>query len=212
PPYTVTSSAGPNGTINPNGQQSVPSGGNINFTATPNASYVVNQWLVNGSLAKDGGNNFALNNITSDKTVHVTFSNAPDAQPPSVTITSPADNSVVTSAILAVTGTATDAGRGGNGVSSVTVNGLAASGTAAGSETADWAAEITLSPGANTVSVVAKDAYNNPGQSQITVTYNPLLPGLEWVKIELSAKEEDACAVVDEGAETARIGFDRLDL
>ena len=43
-------------------------------------------------------------------------------------------------------------------------------------------------------------------------TFAALLPALEWVKIELSAEEEDAGAVVLEGAEAAGVGFDGLDL
>ena len=39
-----------------------------------------------------------------------------------------------------------------------------------------------------------------------------LLPALEWVKIELSAEEKDADAIVEERPEAARVGFDRLDL
>ncbi len=38
-----------------------------------------------------------------------------------------------------------------------------------------------------------------------------LLPALEWVEIELSTEEENAGAVVEEGAEAAGIGFDGLD-
>ena len=43
-------------------------------------------------------------------------------------------------------------------------------------------------------------------------TFPQGLPGLEWVKIELSAEEEDAGAVVEERPEAACVGFYRLDL
>ena len=73
-----------------------------------------------------------------------------------------------------MSGKATDSGRGNNGVSSVTVNGVSASGgTAAGSGTANWSATVTLTPGQNTITAVARDSLNNAGQQQITVTYNP---------------------------------------
>jgi streptogramin lyase len=58
----------------------------------------------------------------------------------------------------------------------VTVNGISASGgTASGANTANWSVALTLSPGANTITVVARDTLNNPTQQQITVTYNPPL-------------------------------------
>ena len=96
----------------------------------------------------------------------------PAAQGPAVTISSPANGAALTSPSLLVSGTATDSGLGNNGVSSVTVNGVSATGgTASGSGTADWSATITLTPGQNTITAVAYDTLNNTGQQQITVTY-----------------------------------------
>ena len=97
-----------------------------------------------------------------------------DTTPPALTISSPANNATVTSASLAVSGTASDSGFGNNGVSSVTVNGTSATGgTASGSGTATWNATVTLVSGANTITVIAKDTLNNSTTKQITVTYNP---------------------------------------
>ncbi|HUT94089.1 MAG TPA: NBR1-Ig-like domain-containing protein, partial [Thermoguttaceae bacterium] len=77
-------------------------------------------------------------------TVTATY-NPPDITAPAVAITYPLNNATVTSASLTVTGTASDSGRGNNGVSSVTVNGVSASGgTASGTNTANWSAGITL--------------------------------------------------------------------
>jgi N-acetylmuramoyl-L-alanine amidase len=108
-------------------------------------------------------------------TFSVTTQSAPvDITPPAITITSPLNNATVTSANLPVSGMASDSGCGNNGVSSVTVNGVSASGgTVSGSDTAYWNATITLSPGANPITVVAKDTLNNSSQQQITVTYTP---------------------------------------
>ena len=118
-------------------------------------------------IAKD-----TLNN-SSQQQVTVTY-NPPDTTGPAVTISYPQNNATVTSANLTVTGTASDSGLGNDGVSSVTVNGVTASGGAAsGANTANWSAPITLSPGANTITVIAKDTLNNSTQQQITVTYNP---------------------------------------
>jgi hypothetical protein len=81
-----------------------------------------------------------------------------DNQGPSVTITSPASGATVNSATITVSGTASDSGRGNNGISSVTVNGTSASGgSASGSNTANWSAQISLTAGQNTITVVAKD-------------------------------------------------------
>src|SRR5262249_25037570 len=45
-PWKATPSAGANGTITPNGVQSVADGGGVNFSATPNAAYKVDKWSV----------------------------------------------------------------------------------------------------------------------------------------------------------------------
>jgi len=71
--YTVTASAGANGSISPSGAQTVNSGANISFTATANSGHAVNQWLVGGSPVQSGGNTFQLSNVTSNQTVSVSF-------------------------------------------------------------------------------------------------------------------------------------------
>jgi uncharacterized repeat protein (TIGR02543 family) len=75
--YTVTPSAGANGTINPNTAQTVNSGGSVTFTATPASGYVVSQWLANNSVAQTGGTSYTLNNVTAATSVQVTFTTAP---------------------------------------------------------------------------------------------------------------------------------------
>jgi hypothetical protein len=76
-----------------------------------------------------------------------------------------------------VSGTASDSGYGNNGVASVTVNGVSASGgTASGAGLANWNATVTLSGGTNLITVTAKDALNNATQKQIPVTYIPPPP------------------------------------
>ena len=149
------------------------SGGTASGTATANWSATVT--LVSGLntitvVAKD-----TLNNSTN-KVVSVTY-NPPDTQGPALTITSPLNNAVVTSASLPVNGTASDSGLGNNGVSSVTVNGVSASGgTASGSGTANWSTTVTLVSGLNMITVVAKDTLNNSTNKVVSVTYNPPRP------------------------------------
>ena len=75
--YTVTASAGANGSISPSGQQSVVKGGSVTFTANPASGYVVNQWLVNSSPAQSGGTSYILNNVTASASVEATFKPAP---------------------------------------------------------------------------------------------------------------------------------------
>ena len=99
-----------------------------------------------------------------------------DTTGPVLTISSHSNNHVVTSSSITLSGTATDSSRGDNGVSSVTVNDVRASGdTATGSATASWSRALTLGQGANVITVVAKDASAslNATTQSITITYNP---------------------------------------
>lgn len=81
--FVVTPSAGSNGTINPSTPQTVNSGSNLTFNATPASGFVVNQWLVDGSLVQTGGTTFSLNNITANHAVRVTFTIAQHTVTPS---------------------------------------------------------------------------------------------------------------------------------
>ena len=71
--YTINSSAGSGGSVNPSGSFKVNAGANQSFIATANANYVVNQWLLDGSVVQTGGTSYALNNIQSGHSVQVTF-------------------------------------------------------------------------------------------------------------------------------------------
>ena len=71
--YTVTPSAGANGSISPSTAQSVASGSSVTFTATPNAGYVVNQWLLNGAVAQTGSTSYTVASVTANDSVQVTF-------------------------------------------------------------------------------------------------------------------------------------------
>ncbi|KTD35219.1 NHL repeat protein [Legionella moravica] len=71
--YTVTSSAGSNGSVSPSGSQTVNPGTSLIFTATPDTNYGVGQWLVDGAPVQQGGATYQLTNITANHTVDVTF-------------------------------------------------------------------------------------------------------------------------------------------
>jgi len=78
PNYTVTASAGMNGSISPNGLQTVVNGKSIKFTATPASdSYLVDEWKVNSVTAQTNGRTFTLSQFTESNFVEVTFKPAP---------------------------------------------------------------------------------------------------------------------------------------
>lgn len=93
--YTVTSSAGSNGTISPSGAQTVNSGDNSpTFTATPALGYVVSGWTVDSSAYSACSTNTTcqLTNVTADHTIAVNF-----------TLESPASLSVIEPSLMFVT-------------------------------------------------------------------------------------------------------------
>jgi hypothetical protein len=115
-----------------------------------------------------GANNFlvqardTVGNISS-LTRHVTYQPppAPDTQPPTVAITSHTNGQVLTTSAATLQGTAGD----NVGVTGVTVNGLAATGTSA------WSRALTLAAGPNSFTVRAVDAAGNAVTQAITLTY-----------------------------------------
>jgi len=130
-------------------------------------------------VAVDPATNKVYVTNQSDKTISILAQRqtpAPDLSPPGLAITSHGNGQTVSTNTITVSGTATDAGQGGNGISSVTVNGVRANGdTATGSETANWSRTVTLNQGANTITVIAKD--NSPSQNavanSITINHQP---------------------------------------
>jgi hypothetical protein len=93
-----------------------------------------------------------------------------DTTAPTLTITSHSPGQTVTTSSITLAGSATDSGTGGSGISSLTVNGAAATGgTATGSNTANWSRSVSLVAGVNTLTVEARDGANNPSTSVITI-------------------------------------------
>jgi parallel beta-helix repeat protein len=91
-----------------------------------------------------------------------------DSIPPTLTITFPAPNTTIHSPTITVAGTAFDA----SGIASVTVNGMPATGTTI------WSAEVTLTEGKNTITVVAIDGAGLNTTKMITVWLEPPLGDL----------------------------------
>ena len=100
----------------------------------------------------------------------VTSGATADRTTPALTITSHASGLVVTTARQTISGTATDSGSGGSGISAGPVNGQpAVGGNASASNTANWSKKITLSPGTNTITVDAVDGTGNIQMQQFTL-------------------------------------------
>ena len=71
--YTVTASAGANGSIDPAGAVEVNYGDDQVFTAIPDAGYVVTEWFVDSVSVQTGGTTYTLTDVTGAHTVHVQF-------------------------------------------------------------------------------------------------------------------------------------------
>jgi hypothetical protein len=70
--FTITPSAGANGSISPSTVQTVASGANATFTITPNSGYHVATLLVNGT-AVTAATSYTFTNVTSNQTIAATF-------------------------------------------------------------------------------------------------------------------------------------------
>lgn len=117
------------------------------------------------SLTSAGGTDIFLAKFAGNNVV--------DTTAPALVISSHTNNQTTTSSPVTLSGTASDASTGGNGIFSVTVNGVAASGgTASGAGTANWSQLVTLSPGANLFTVVAKDASPNQNATTVQIVIN----------------------------------------
>jgi hypothetical protein len=93
----------------------------------------------------------------------------PDNEPPVLTITSPADNSILDKAGVTVNGTVIDK----SVVNYVKVNGINA---AVNAQNNTYAVDLTLSEGENSVTVESEDEFNNKGSISITVAVDTIAP------------------------------------
>lgn len=72
-PYTITSFAGPNGTIAPLGSTTVAKGGSQSYTITPNATYTITNITVDG-VSLGAGSSFTFSNVQANHTISAAFS------------------------------------------------------------------------------------------------------------------------------------------
>jgi hypothetical protein len=84
PSYTITASAGPNGSISPSGDVSVMGGANQTFTFTPQAAYRVADVLVDG-VSVGARTSYTFSNVQGGHTISASF------MPDVYTITAAAD-------------------------------------------------------------------------------------------------------------------------
>jgi hypothetical protein len=73
--YTITASAGANGSISPSGAVAVNCGTNSTFNFTPDPGFVVDVVTVDASPAAPGPS-YTFNNVVADHTINVTFKSA----------------------------------------------------------------------------------------------------------------------------------------
>jgi hypothetical protein len=155
-----------------NGIQSVTVNGTAATGGTASGSNTAN-WSRSVSLAT-GANTLtvvATDGVGNARTTSITITRgSSDTTAPTLTVTSHTNGQTVNASSITLSGTATDSGAGGSGITSVTVNGTAATGgTASGSNTANWSRSVSLVSGANAITVVAKDGANNTRTVSITI-------------------------------------------
>ncbi len=141
---------------------------NIAATYNPNT----NAWSANVAL-NCGSNTITVRatdgagNTSPDQQIVVV--RPQDTTPPTVTITSPANNSTTESSSITVSGTVSDTGANATGVAQVTVNGVPGT---LNLQDGNWTIpNVSLNLGSNEISVVATDnAGNASPPATITVT------------------------------------------
>jgi hypothetical protein len=83
--YTISASAGPNGSITPSGNLFVNYGGNQEFIITANAGYYVDNVLVDG-ISVGGVSNYIFTNVTAAHTIEAKFSSPTQATQELITL------------------------------------------------------------------------------------------------------------------------------
>lgn len=71
--YTITASAGDNGTITPEGDTTVLHGASVTYRFTPDEHYTVDQVIVDGNVLPTPVATYTFSNVTADHTIQVTF-------------------------------------------------------------------------------------------------------------------------------------------
>ena len=134
----------------------------------------------------------------------------PDRSGPQITITAPSVGQTVAEDVIVISGTATDSGRGDSGVHSVTVNAdpVVGGSSAAGSDVADWNHPVTLTVGANTITIVATDGSPERNSTSETVSIRRELPA-----VPITAQQsQQSIQLVNTSSPTRGASFDERQL
>jgi len=98
--YTITSSAGINGSISPNGAVPISSGSNQKFNITPNTGYIIQDVLVDGTSIGALAS-YTFNTVTANHTISASF--AVNTTTYTITATAGANGSITPSGNVIVT-------------------------------------------------------------------------------------------------------------
>ena len=72
-PFTITATAGANGTITPEGDTTVYHGASITYVITPDEHYTIDQVIVDGNVLPTPVATYTFVNVNADHTIDVTF-------------------------------------------------------------------------------------------------------------------------------------------
>lgn len=166
------------------GQHFIPANGFLNFqpgdirksfaVAVLEDSVTQGNRTVNLALSNDASGNVILGN-PNIATLTINY-NGVDDQGPALAVTSHYNGQTVNTASIILFGTATDAGRGDNGVNQVLINGSPMpNGSVTGNGVVNWTTSLTLNQGANTITVSSSDGSSPPNQMivSLNILYNP---------------------------------------
>ncbi len=128
-----------------------------------------------------GANNLSIyaydaSDVNNEKLVNWTINFQPtDPLPPTIEINSHTRGQTVNTSTIVVSGTATDAGRGNNGIASVYLQGTLPKLNSAGSDTVHWSRSVELSPGVNYLTVYAYDQsdVSNVATLALVINFQP---------------------------------------
>ena len=118
-----------------------------------------------------------------------------DFTAPVLTVTSHANGQIVNARTIVLQGSATDAGRGGHGISSISARGTIQGATAAGDATVNWSQGFTLNPGPNHISVYAYD--NSTSQNFTTISLIINFQPLDTLPPSLTVTSHNNGAIVN---------------
>jgi glucose/arabinose dehydrogenase len=164
--FTITASAGANGTITPSGSVVVNSGANQAFTITPNAGYQIADVTVDG-VSQGAVASYTFTNVTAAHTISATFSVvSSDTTPPTGTISIDGGAASTTQTAVTLSLSATDA----SGVSQMRFSNDGTTFSAPVAYAASSAWTLTNGNGTKTVYAQFSDTVGNWSTAPITDT------------------------------------------